>query len=129
MSTGAITVDLPGVHDANGVQATVAEGCMKQCSGLWIVTPIIRAVDDKAAKINPCRVKEKQNLPLQNTVSEVGMIVPKRQYDKTLQLASMNLTRKGVQEDNEEGLIPGKKLEAWQSYKVIASLLCFIPRL
>lgn len=50
LATGAVIVDLPGVHDANAARAAVAEGYMKQCSGLWIVAPIIRAVDDKAAK-------------------------------------------------------------------------------
>ena len=48
--TGAVIVDLPGVHDANAARAAVADGYMKQCTGLWIVAPIIRAVDDKSAK-------------------------------------------------------------------------------
>lgn len=50
LSTGAVIVDLPGVHDANAARAAVAQGYMKQCTGLWIVAPINRAVDDKAAK-------------------------------------------------------------------------------
>jgi hypothetical protein len=50
LATGAVIVDLPGVHDANAARAAVAESYMKQCTGLWIVAPIIRAVDDKAAK-------------------------------------------------------------------------------
>ncbi|KAL8823786.1 MAG: hypothetical protein Q9191_005550 [Dirinaria sp. TL-2023a] len=50
LSTGAVVVDLPGVHDSNAARAAVAEGYMKQCTGLWIVAPITRAVDDKAAK-------------------------------------------------------------------------------
>ncbi|KAJ9637247.1 hypothetical protein H2199_007533 [Coniosporium tulheliwenetii] len=50
LKTGAIVVDLPGVHDSNAARAAVAEGYMKQCTGLWIVAPITRAVDDKAAK-------------------------------------------------------------------------------
>ena len=50
LATGAVIVDLPGVHDANAARAAVAEGYMKQCTGLWIVAPITRAVDDKAAK-------------------------------------------------------------------------------
>jgi hypothetical protein len=49
-STGAVIVDLPGVHDSNAALAAVAQGYMKHCSGLWIVAPINRAVDDKAAK-------------------------------------------------------------------------------
>lgn len=50
LATGAVIVDLPGVHDANAARAAVAAGYMKQCTGLWIVAPINRAVDDKAAK-------------------------------------------------------------------------------
>ncbi|KAI8943413.1 hypothetical protein NX059_001425 [Plenodomus lindquistii] len=50
LSTGACIVDLPGVHDSNAARAAVAQGYLKQCTGLWIVAPINRAVDDKAAK-------------------------------------------------------------------------------
>jgi len=50
LSTGAVIVDLPGVHDSNAARAAVAEGYMKNCTGLWIVAPINRAVNDKAAK-------------------------------------------------------------------------------
>ena len=50
LRTGAVVVDLPGVHDSNAARAAVAEGYMKQCTGLWIVAPITRAVDDKAAQ-------------------------------------------------------------------------------
>ena len=50
LATGAVIVDLPGVHDSNAARAAVADGYMKQCTGLWIVAPINRAVDDKAAK-------------------------------------------------------------------------------
>ena len=50
LSTGAVVVDLPGVHDSNAARAAVCEGYMKQCNGLWIVAPIIRAIDNKAAK-------------------------------------------------------------------------------
>jgi chromosome segregation ATPase len=45
-----VIVDLPAVHDSNAARAAVAQGYMKQCTGLWIVAPINRAVDDKAAK-------------------------------------------------------------------------------
>lgn len=37
LSTGAVIVDLPGVHDSNAARAAVAEGYMKRCTGLWIV--------------------------------------------------------------------------------------------
>ncbi|KAF2091800.1 hypothetical protein K490DRAFT_32560, partial [Saccharata proteae CBS 121410] len=50
LSTGAVIVDLPGVQDDNAARRAVAEGYMKQCTGLWILAPITRAVNDKAAK-------------------------------------------------------------------------------
>jgi hypothetical protein len=37
LSTGAILVDLPGVHDSNAARAAVAAGYLKQCTGLWVV--------------------------------------------------------------------------------------------
>ena len=43
-----IVADFGFLIDA--ARAAVAEGYMKQCTGLWIVAPINRAVDDKAAK-------------------------------------------------------------------------------
>jgi hypothetical protein len=49
LQTGAVVVDLPGVHDANAARAAVADSYMQKCTGLWIVAPITRAVDDKAA--------------------------------------------------------------------------------
>ncbi|KAI1819833.1 hypothetical protein F4861DRAFT_534136 [Xylaria intraflava] len=50
LSTGAVIVDLPGVQDSNVARAAVASNYMKSCTGIWIVTPINRAVDDKVAK-------------------------------------------------------------------------------
>jgi len=50
LSTGAVLVDLPGVQDANAGRVAVAQGYLKQCTGLWVVAPINRAVDDKVAK-------------------------------------------------------------------------------
>ncbi len=34
LSTGAIVVDLPGVHDSNAARAAVAARYLKQCTGL-----------------------------------------------------------------------------------------------
>ncbi|KAI1352363.1 hypothetical protein F5Y01DRAFT_324313 [Xylaria sp. FL0043] len=50
LSAGAVVVDLPGVQDSNAARAAVAANYMKACTGLWIVAPITRAVDDKTAK-------------------------------------------------------------------------------
>ncbi|TIC91708.1 Nuclear GTPase SLIP-GC [Colletotrichum higginsianum] len=50
LSTGAVIVDLPGLHDSNAARAAVSTNYMEKCSGTWVVAPIIRAVDDKSAK-------------------------------------------------------------------------------
>ncbi|KDN64450.1 hypothetical protein CSUB01_00407 [Colletotrichum sublineola] len=50
VSTGVVLVDLPGGHDSNATRAAVAEKYVKECSRLWIVAPINRAVDDKTAR-------------------------------------------------------------------------------
>ncbi|KAI5816791.1 hypothetical protein BZA77DRAFT_263802 [Pyronema omphalodes] len=49
LKTGACIVDLPGVHDVNAARAAVAEGYIQNCTGLWVVAPITRAVDEKSA--------------------------------------------------------------------------------
>ncbi|OJD24629.1 hypothetical protein ACJ73_04005 [Blastomyces percursus] len=50
LATGAVIVDLPGMQDANAARAAVASRYIEQCSSVWIVAPITRAVDDKTAK-------------------------------------------------------------------------------
>ncbi|KAK2037515.1 hypothetical protein LZ31DRAFT_636013 [Colletotrichum somersetense] len=50
VSTGVVLVDLPGGRDSNATRAAVAAKYVKECSRLWIVAPITRAVDDKTAK-------------------------------------------------------------------------------
>ncbi|GIL98268.1 hypothetical protein Vretimale_3674, partial [Volvox reticuliferus] len=50
LSGGAVLVDLPGVRDANEARGAVAEGYMKNLKAVWVVSDIIRAVDDKTAK-------------------------------------------------------------------------------
>nr|OQO23405.1 hypothetical protein B0A51_11937 [Rachicladosporium sp. CCFEE 5018] len=76
LSTGAVIVDLPGVHDSNAARAAVAEEYMKQCTGLWIVAPINRAVDDKAAK-NLLGNTFKRQLKYDGTYSAVTFICSK----------------------------------------------------
>lgn len=76
LSTGAVLVDLPGVHDSNAARAAVAEGYMKQCTGLWIVAPITRAVDDKAAK-SLLGDSFKRQLKLDGTYGNVTFICSK----------------------------------------------------
>lgn len=50
LSTGLCIVDLSGIHDSNAARSAVAERYMADCSAVWLVSPIKRAVDDKAAK-------------------------------------------------------------------------------
>ncbi|TQN71730.1 Nuclear GTPase SLIP-GC [Colletotrichum shisoi] len=47
---GVVLVDLPGGRDSNATRAAVAAKYVKECSRLWVVAPITRAVDDKTAK-------------------------------------------------------------------------------
>ncbi|MCJ1248606.1 hypothetical protein MMC30_005824 [Trapelia coarctata] len=95
LSTGAVIVDLPGVHDANAARAAVAEGYMKQCTGLWIVAPIIRAVDDKAAK-NLLGESFKRQLKMDGGFSFVTFICSKTD-DISLSEASDSL---GLDDEN-----------------------------
>lgn len=76
LSTGAIIVDLPGVHDSNAARAAVAQGYMKQCTGLFIVAPINRAVDDKAAK-SLLGESFKRQLKFDGTYSRITFICSK----------------------------------------------------
>ncbi|GJC95569.1 tat pathway signal sequence [Colletotrichum higginsianum] len=50
VSSGVVLVDLPGGRDSNATRAAVAAKYVKECSRLWVVAPITRAVDDKTAK-------------------------------------------------------------------------------
>ncbi|KAG9961586.1 hypothetical protein KCU61_g5414, partial [Aureobasidium melanogenum] len=76
LSTSAVLVDLPGVADSNAARAAVAEGYIKQCTGLWIVSPINRAVDDKAAK-NLLGSAFRRQLKFDGTYSAITFICSK----------------------------------------------------
>ncbi|EHL03633.1 putative GTPase SLIP-GC [Glarea lozoyensis 74030] len=91
LSTGAILVDLPGVHDSNAARAAVAAGYLKQCTGLWVVAPIGRAVDDKAAK-NLLGESFKRQLKFDGTYSRVTFICSKTDDISTTEAAdTLNL--------------------------------------
>ncbi|KAI0546525.1 hypothetical protein F4679DRAFT_598606 [Xylaria curta] len=76
LSTGAVIVDLPGVQDSNAARAAVADNYMKACTGLWIVAPITRAVDDKTAK-SLLGDSFKRQLKYDGTYSAVSFICSK----------------------------------------------------
>jgi nitrate reductase NapAB chaperone NapD len=50
LSPCCFQVDLPGVRDANVARAKVSEKYLQNCSEIWVVAPIKRAVDDGTAK-------------------------------------------------------------------------------
>jgi ABC-type phosphate transport system auxiliary subunit len=50
LQSGARLVDLPGVRDSNAARSNVAASYLKNCSCIWIVAPIKRAVDDRTAR-------------------------------------------------------------------------------
>ncbi|TEB25966.1 hypothetical protein FA13DRAFT_1777191 [Coprinellus micaceus] len=50
LSTGAVLVDLPGIGDANAARNLIAKDYMKKANCVWILAPIVRAVDDKIAR-------------------------------------------------------------------------------
>ena len=52
LASGAVLVDLPGTQDSNVARGSVAENYLKHCNAIWIVSPIIRAVNDRAAKVH-----------------------------------------------------------------------------
>ena len=49
LENGATIVDLPGVRDANSARGRVAAEYLRNCTNLWIVSPINRAIDDETA--------------------------------------------------------------------------------
>ncbi|PIB00380.1 hypothetical protein CB0940_01806 [Cercospora beticola] len=101
LSTGAVIVDLPGVHDSNAARAAVAEGYMKQCTGLWIVAPITRAVDDKAAK-SLLGDTFKRQLKFDGTYSAVTFICSKTDdISRTEAIDSLQLGDRMVELDDQ----------------------------
>jgi hypothetical protein len=50
LKTGAVLVDAPGVHDDNSARDGVVKRKLKEADAVWIVSNIVRAVNDKTAK-------------------------------------------------------------------------------
>ena len=50
LKTGAVLVDAPGVHDDNSARDAVVKKKLKDADAVWIVSNIVRAVNDKTAK-------------------------------------------------------------------------------
>lgn len=118
LSTGAVIVDLPGVHDSNAARAAVAQGYMKQCTGLWIVAPINRAVDDKAAKTLLGDTFKRQ-LKFDGTYSAVSFICSKTDdISLTEATDSLNLGDKMADLDQKVADIDSCHLNATKELRV-----------
>jgi hypothetical protein len=50
LSTGGVLIDAPGVHDDNSARDAVVKRKLKDADAVWIVSNIVRAVNDKTAK-------------------------------------------------------------------------------
>lgn len=50
LKSGVVIVDLPGSKDANRARGAMAENYRQTCNAFWIVAPINRAIDNKAAR-------------------------------------------------------------------------------
>ena len=61
LATGAVLVDLPGTGDSNVARGSIAERYLTKASAVWIVAPIIRAVNDRAAKASPLQAQSEPN--------------------------------------------------------------------
>ena len=48
LSTGAVLVDAPGVHDDNSARDAVVKAHLKDADAVWIVSNIVRAVNVKS---------------------------------------------------------------------------------
>ncbi|XP_069113087.1 microtubule-associated protein futsch-like [Argopecten irradians] len=49
-SSGAVLVDLPGVRDSNAARDPIARDYLKNCTVVWVVAAIHRAINNKTAK-------------------------------------------------------------------------------
>jgi hypothetical protein len=66
----------PGTADSNAARSSVAAQYLNHCSGIWIVAPITRAVDDKCAQ-DLMGTAFKRQLQLNGNISNVAFICSK----------------------------------------------------
>ncbi|KAK3953311.1 hypothetical protein QBC32DRAFT_234854 [Pseudoneurospora amorphoporcata] len=76
LEPGMVLVDLPGLHDSNAARSAVAARYLQQCTGLWVVAPITRIVDDKVAQ-NLLGMSFKRQLQFDGLYSAVTVICTK----------------------------------------------------
>lgn len=66
----------PGLHDSNAARSAVAATHLQQCTGLWVVAPITRIVDDKVAQ-NLLGMSFKRQLQFDGLYSTVTVVCTK----------------------------------------------------
>ncbi|GKT88761.1 tat pathway signal sequence [Colletotrichum tofieldiae] len=102
LSNGVTIVDLPGHQDWDVARAAVASKYMKACSGIWIVAPINRAVDNKTAK-DLMSTSIKRQLKFDGSYSALTIICSKTD-DMTINSAMESL----------KGRLSNQTTEAWK---------------
>ncbi|KAK9788621.1 hypothetical protein SCARD494_09638 [Seiridium cardinale] len=73
LSTGIVLVDLPGVGDSNAARASIARKYLEKCNSIWVVAPIVRAVDNKTAQ-NLLGESFKMQMKLDGRFSNISFI-------------------------------------------------------
>jgi hypothetical protein len=102
-------VDLPGVRDANAARAKVSEQYLQNCSQLWIVAPIKRAVDDGTAK-ELMGENFKRRLLMDGQYSNISFICTQTDDCETSETMA----------DHEDEAI---RLGLWEEMNVLANLI------
>ncbi|KAB5570384.1 hypothetical protein GE09DRAFT_1283507 [Coniochaeta sp. 2T2.1] len=119
LSTGTVLVDLPGVQDSNAARSAVAERFRQECSSIWIVSPINRAVDDMAAK-HLLGTSFKLQLTMDGSYSNVTFICSKTDEISVKEVADK------LDADGEIRSIWAKEEEA---RRTLAALKCEVKKL
>ncbi|KAK4232110.1 Dynamin family-domain-containing protein [Podospora fimiseda] len=94
LESGLVLVDLPGAQDNNAARSTVSAKYLEECTRLWVVAPINRAVNDKTAHDLMGRAFRRQ-LQLDTKLASVSFIC-----SKTDDIQAAELLR-GAPEDSE----------------------------
>ncbi|KAH0421075.1 hypothetical protein CcaCcLH18_13644 [Colletotrichum camelliae] len=116
LSNGVTIVDLPGSHDADAARSSIASDYMKSCAGIWIVSPIHRAVDNKAAK-DMMSDAFKRQLRIDGSFSNVTFICSKTDQ-LSLEDAVKNFRKK----------LDPDTLKSWQKSKDFTKKIKFLEK-
>ncbi|KAK3990181.1 hypothetical protein QBC44DRAFT_395114, partial [Cladorrhinum sp. PSN332] len=113
LESGLVLVDLPGVQDSNAARAAVASKYIENCSGLWVIAPITRAVDDQAARVLLGK-SFKQQLQFDGTYSRISVICSKTDDVSVTELLKVMPEDERAHELFDQTQACEKKLEALQ---------------